>query len=123
VPFKPKGKKPRPVNGPAQRIIDAYCAAVGIDQPTSWDKAGGQAKMLHNAGVAPEDISKAVDWCRSQKWLEDGFDLGTILSQADKWRPLVNGTARRNGPPADDPRYYGTDGLELWRAEQREARS
>lgn len=85
-PPKPKPKQPRPIHGPAQKIVDAYCDAVGIDQPTSWDKAGGQAKTLVKAGVTAEDIPKAVAWCRSQRWLQDGFDLGTIVSQADKWR-------------------------------------
>src|SRR5690606_18080719 len=33
VPLKPRAKKQRPVNGPAQKIIDAFCESVGIEQP------------------------------------------------------------------------------------------
>lgn len=95
-PLKPKPKQPRPIHGPAQAIISAYCDAVGIDQPTSWDKAGGQAKTLVNAGVTAEDIPGAVEWCRSQGWLRDGFDLGTIVSQADKWRAAKTGKGKVN---------------------------
>jgi hypothetical protein len=77
---------PLPGNGPAQQIVKTYCDEVGIPKPANYAKTVGQAQHLADAGVRPEDIPAAVAWCRSQKWLDGSFDLGTILSQADKWR-------------------------------------
>lgn len=82
----PKQTGELPANGPAQQIVRVFCEAVGLSQPTNYRKAVGQAQQLVNVGVTPGDIPRAVAWCRSQKWLADGFDLGTVMSQADKWR-------------------------------------
>jgi hypothetical protein len=75
-----------PENGTAQQIVKAYCEAAGIEKPAAYAKAVGQAQQLANAGVTPEDIPDAVTWCAGQEWLGGAVDLGTILSQADKWR-------------------------------------
>ena len=85
-PDPPPGVSTLPANGPAQQIVKAFCESVGIDKPASYSKAVGQAQQLAQAGVKPEDIPDAVAWCREQKWLKTGFDLGSILANADKWR-------------------------------------
>lgn len=76
-----------PRNGPAQTIVAVlYEDVLGIGKPTNYRKVVGQAQQLVDAGVTPDDIPDAVKWCEGQKWLGGSFDLGTILSQADKWR-------------------------------------
>lgn len=81
-----KEPKPLPENGPAQRIVKAYCEAVGIEKPVSYNKAVGQAQSLADGGITPDDIPRIVSWLRSQKWVGGGIDLGLILSQAEKWQ-------------------------------------
>lgn len=71
---------------PVTAILEAYCAAVGVERLTNYGKAGAQAKKLVEAGFTPEDIPSMVAWIRGQSWLKGGFDLGTLLNQADKWR-------------------------------------
>lgn len=73
-------------NSEVRAIIDAYCKAVGIEQPTAYAKAAGQAKTLTKAGITAEDIPHIVTWLRSQTWIKNGIDLGLIVNQADKWR-------------------------------------
>ena len=75
-----------PARSPAQQIMDAFCAATGIEQLANYSKAGGQAKSLLKVGITAEDIPEIVEWMRTQAWLKDGFDLGTVLSQATKWQ-------------------------------------
>ena len=41
-----RDRKPLPENGPAQRIVAAYCRAAGIDAPAVYGKAAGQAAAL-----------------------------------------------------------------------------
>ena len=72
-----------PTNGTAQAIVAAYCDAAGIQRPAVYKKAVGQAALLAKAGVTAEDIP---DLYRYVSGWADGADLGTLLSQVDKWR-------------------------------------
>ena len=86
-PAKPTTtRQPLPQNGVAQQIVAAYCDAVGIDAPVSYPKAVGQAKVLANANIRPDDIADMVQWLRGQRWTAGAIDLGLIVNQADKWR-------------------------------------
>jgi hypothetical protein len=89
---------PAPKRSDAQQIMDAFCVAVGIERLANYDKAGGQAKSLLKVGITADDIPAIVEWLRPQAWVKDGFDLGTILSQADKWQ--TSKTARKATGPA-----------------------
>lgn len=88
-----------PSNGPAQQVVKAFCAAVGIDRPASYPKAVGQAQQVVKAGVGPDDIPGIVAWLyRDPFWSQRGIDIGTVLSQIDKWRATQHGpTAREDG--------------------------
>lgn len=63
--------------------------------------------------------------CRSTEWQEDNGKYipypATWLNQ-ERWEDedSVPTGVRRNGPPTDDPRYYGTEGMKRWREEQAE---
>jgi hypothetical protein len=94
--------KPAPQNGPAQKIMAAFCEALGIERLANYDKAGGQAKLLVKAGVTPEEMPQIVEWLSGQAWLKDGFDLGTVVNQIDKWQAYKR---TRNG---------GSIGLPVW---------
>lgn len=86
---KPKAK-PLPENGPAQQIVKAYCAAIGIERPVNYGKAVGQAKQLADAGITPLEIPQIVKWLQGQKWVDGAVDLGLVLNQADKWQAVKN---------------------------------
>lgn len=86
---KPKGD-PR-----VNEIKRAFCQAAGIPDVTSHDIAGRQAKQLLAAGFTPEDMPKIVAWLRKQTWMTGGFDLGTVLKFADKWRSSQAVEARK----------------------------
>ena len=82
--------KPLPENGPAQQIVKAYCAAIGIERPVNYGKAVGQAKQLADAGITPLEIPQIVKWLQGQKWVDGAVDLGLVLNQADKWQAVKN---------------------------------
>ena len=82
--------KPLPENGPAQQIVKAYCAAIGIERPVNYGKAVGQAKQLADAGITPMEIPQIVKWLQGQKWVDGAVDLGLVLNQADKWQAVKN---------------------------------
>lgn len=91
-------KNATPQRSPAQQIMDAFCAATGIERLANYDKAGGQAKLLLKAGITADDIPEIVEWLRPQPWLKDGFDLGTVLSQVTKWQ-TSKVSRKAAGPP------------------------
>lgn len=98
---KPKGK--RPENGPGQRIMAAFCDAVGIDRLPNYDRAGGTARNLVNAGVTAEDIPDMVAWCFEQTWLKGGIDLDTLYRNVVRWKTDRTGMQRKSaGPPGVD---------------------
>lgn len=83
--------RPLPTNGAAQQIVKAFCEAVGIPQPGNYSKAVGQAQQLVKAGLTPEQVPEIVGWLFSDSfWAAKGIDMGTVLSQYDKWRAALN---------------------------------
>lgn len=64
----------------------AFCEAAGIPDVTDHGIVGRQAKQLISAGYTPGDIPQIVSWLRSQSWMTGGFDFGTVLKFADRWR-------------------------------------
>lgn len=99
TPLPPKGGEPRrakplPENGPAQKIVKAWCECAGVEQPIDYRKAVGSAQALAKGGITPEDIPDLYGFV--SKWAS-GPDLALLRSQADKWRASKNG---RNGHAA-----------------------
>jgi len=90
----------RPEHGPAQRIMAAFCDAVGIDRLPDYKMAGGQAQNLVKAGVTAEDIPDMVAWCFEQSWMNGGIDLGTLYRHMVKWRTDRAGRQRKPTGPA-----------------------
>lgn len=93
----PKPKKALPRNGEAQTFLAVWCEAMGLGMPANYGKAVGQAGRLVKAGFTTADIPPLIAWLRRQAWLKDGFDLGTALSQADKFRTAQRETANTSG--------------------------
>ena len=87
-----------PDNGPAQRIVKAFCETMGIDRPVNYAKSVGNAKTLVNAKITPEHIPDIVHWLQGQAWVNGAIDLSLVVNQADKWRASQNGK-RSGGPP------------------------
>lgn len=85
-----------PENGPAQKIVKAYCIAMGISKPTNYGRAVGQAQMLADVGITPEEMPNLLKWLREDPfWTKKGVDLGTAVSAAEKWQG-------RKQQPADE---------------------
>lgn len=79
-------KKAMPANGPVQGIVKAWYERAGFD-PANYGKALGFAKQLHAANVGPGELGELYDWfAASPFWQEKGFDLGTCVSQLEKFR-------------------------------------
>lgn len=80
-------RPPKSPSGPAQQIVAAYCAEIGIEKPAAYSKAVGVAQHLHNAGIAASDVPDLFSWLMADPiWANKGVDLGTMLANADKWR-------------------------------------
>ncbi len=93
-------------------------------------KAKGDARARWSKIKPSEELTErmiaAVEaQCRSTEWQEDNGKYipypATWLNQ-ERWEDedSVPTGVRRNGPPTDDPRYYGTEGMKRWREEQAE---
>lgn len=81
-----KTRKPLPANGPAQVLVKTWAERSGVE-PGNYGKAAGQAAQLVKAGVEPGELLEMFDWfAASQFWQEAGFDLGTCVSQVEKFR-------------------------------------
>lgn len=91
--------KPLPTNGPAQTLVSAWADATGV-LPANYRKSVGQAQALVKAGVTAADVPDLVAYLRGEDWLRGAIDLGTALSQADKFR--ASRIAARQ-PPRDSP--------------------
>ncbi len=90
-----RGTSHLPRNGPAQEMVANLCDVLGIDKPTDYGKSVGQAERLVKAGSTPDEVSEIATWLQADSyWSQKGIDIGTIISQRDKWR------ASRNAPPS-----------------------
>lgn len=69
------------------QLVDAWAERRGFP-PANWSKASKIAKDLHRAGVTPVELLEIYDWLEADPFWADekGFDLGTALSQVDKFR-------------------------------------
>lgn len=96
-PQEKRTPKPLPENGEAQKIVKAYCAEAGIDQPAMYAKAVGQASQMVKAGITAADIPSLYAF--SAEW-KGTADLGLMLSQIDRWRAkprITTAASGRNG--------------------------
>lgn len=85
-----------PESGPAQQIVKAYCIAMQLPKPVNYGKTVGHAQKLADAGITPEEVPQIVEWLQGDDyWVSRGIDLGTVMTQAEKWR----GTRRRAAKP------------------------
>lgn len=83
---KTRSSKPMPVNGPAQVLVKAWADRSG-GEPVNYGKSVGQAAQLVKANVSEGELGELYDWfAASPFWQEKGFDLGTCVSQLEKFR-------------------------------------
>jgi hypothetical protein len=119
------------VRSPIHQLVDAWAERRGF-APTSWPKASKMAKQLHDAGCSVAELMELYGYLADDPfWADKGFDLGTAVSQLERFRQL-NRTpkakkktgmeaqmdviqrvfAQRNGTvPAEDADVYETTGV------------
>ena len=92
-----KARKPLPTNGPAQVLVKTWADRAG-SEPANYGKAAGQASQLVKAGVEPSELLDMFEWfAASQFWQEAGFDLGSCVSQVEKFRQAKRTPKTSNG--------------------------
>jgi hypothetical protein len=75
-----------PRNGAAQTLVAVWCERTGA-VPVSYPVAAGHAKNLAAAGVDPAELGALYDYLANDPfWTGKGFDLGTAVSQLEKFR-------------------------------------
>jgi predicted transcriptional regulator len=68
------------------QLVDAWAERRGFP-PSNWGKASKLAKQLGDAGVTVLELMEIYDWLEADPyWSDKGFDLGTAVSQLDKFR-------------------------------------
>lgn len=68
------------------QLVDAWAERRGF-APTNWGKASKLAKQLVDAGVTVGELMELYDWLEADSfWSEKGFDLGTAVSQLERFR-------------------------------------
>lgn len=78
--------KALPRNGAAQILVATWAEQAG-SVPATYKKAVGQAQLLAKAKVTPDELVELYAYLDADSfWAETGFDLGTALSQLDKFR-------------------------------------
>jgi hypothetical protein len=83
---KTRTPKPLPEKGPAQVLVKTWADRSG-SEPVNYGKAAGQAAQLVKAGVEPAELLEVYDWFAADPWWQEkGFDLGTCVSQLEKFR-------------------------------------
>lgn len=116
---EPAAPKPLPSNGPVQELVKAWADATGV-VPANYPKALGHAKTLIRAGATPGDIPALVAYLSGEAWLQGRFDLGTAVTQFDKFRAARNRPASTAAVPAH--RMSNTERQSAARAEDRARR-
>jgi hypothetical protein len=83
-----------PQNGAAQTLVYTWCQRTGT-VPVSYPVAVGHAKNLAAAGVNPGELGELYDYLAADPfWTGKGFDLGTAVSQLEKFRQTKRKAAR-----------------------------
>lgn len=78
--------KPMPANGPVQELVKLWYERAG-GEPVNWGKAMGHGKALVAANVTASELMDLYDWLAADPWWQGkGFDLGTCVSQLEKFR-------------------------------------
>ena len=68
------------------QLVDAWAERRGFP-PTNWGKASKQAKQLVEAKCSVAELMEVYDWLEADPfWSDKGFDLGTAVSQLDRFR-------------------------------------
>lgn len=130
-------RKKREPSGPAQTFVHVlYEDVLGIGEPTNYGTAVGQAQRLVDAGCTVDELRDIAAWLQADPfWSQKGINMGTVLSQRDKWRAAKNAppntlTVHRGGmddpdaPIVPGPRGYTQDQLRrLAEQERRRATS
>lgn len=95
-----------PRNGDAQTLVAVlYEDVLGIGKPTNYKQAVGQASQLAKAGVTPDELREIAEWLIADPfWSQKGVNMGTVLSQRDKYRAARNAPVplRRKVDEAED---------------------
>lgn len=77
--------KALPRNGPAQTLLAIWYERAG-GQPVNYAKAVGLAQKLVELGATEEDVGELYDWMSEQDFFDGKFDLGTAVSQWEKFQ-------------------------------------
>jgi predicted transcriptional regulator len=76
------------VRSETHQLVDAWAERRGF-APTSWPKASKLAKQLHDAGCSVAELMELYDYLADDPfWSDKGFDLGTAVSQLERFRQL-----------------------------------
>lgn len=97
-----------PRNGDAQTLVAVlYEDVLNIGKPTNYKQAVGQASQLAKAGCTPDEVRDIAEWLQADPfWSQKGINMGTVLSQRDKWR-----ASRRTSQQGGSMRvFYGSGG-------------
>jgi hypothetical protein len=77
--------KALPRNGPAQSIVAAWYACLG-GAPVSYPKAVGLGQKLADLGCTEGEVAELYDWMGEQEFFQGKFDMGTAVTQFEKFR-------------------------------------
>jgi hypothetical protein len=88
-----------PDNGPAQHAVKLW-AEMAETKPTNYSKAVGIAQKLMEANVTDKELRALYEYLATDDfWRGEGFDLGTALSQLEKFRSTRRKKPERTCPP------------------------
>lgn len=77
------------------QLVDAWAERRGF-APTNWGKASKLAKQLCAAGVTVAELMEVYDYLEADPfWSDKGFDLGTAVSQLERFRQSRRVSAKR----------------------------
>lgn len=77
--------KALPRNGPAQSIVAAWYGRAG-GAPVNYGKAVGLGQKLADLGCTEGEVTELYDWMGEQTFFEGKWDLGTAVTQFEKFR-------------------------------------
>jgi hypothetical protein len=77
--------KALPRNGPAQSIVAAWYGCAG-GAPVNYAKAVGLGQKLAELGCTEGEVAELYDWMGEQEFFQGRFDMGTAVTQFEKFR-------------------------------------
>lgn len=99
----PAQVKAMPRNGPAQQLVASWYECAG-GVPVNYGKAYGLGQKLVDLGATDEDIRELYRWMGEQDFFEGKFDLGTAVTQYEKFqqskKPRRKASDQYRGVPA-----------------------